>query len=65
MIGKKEKLERFKLESLKLDSFTEVGKSQAKLERTERSWKEPNEVGMFIKERIGGACESIFYRNKE
>ena len=29
----------------KLESSTEVGKSQAKLERTERSWKEPIEVG--------------------
>ena len=27
------------LESLKLESFAEVGKSQANLERTERSWK--------------------------
>ena len=34
-VGKNEKLER----------FAEVGKSQAKLERTERSWKEPSEVG--------------------
>ena len=33
------------MESLKLESFTEVGKSQAKLERTEQSWKEPSEVG--------------------
>ena len=46
--GKNEKLERFKLEILKLEGFAEVGKSQAKLERTERSWKEPNEVGKFI-----------------
>ena len=38
------KLESFKLESLKLESFAEVGKCQAKLERTERSWKEPIEV---------------------
>ena len=48
-VGKNEKLESFKLESLKfeslkfeslkLKSFAEVGKSQAKLERTERSWK--------------------------
>ena len=45
--GKKEKLESFKLESLKLESFDEVRKSQAKLERTERSWKEPFEVGKF------------------
>ena len=49
IVGKKEKLESFKLESLKLDSFAEVGKSEAKLERTERHWKEPNEVGKFIK----------------
>ena len=33
-VGKNEKLESFKLES-----FAEVGKSLAKLERTERSWK--------------------------
>ena len=38
-------LERFKLESLKLESFAEVGKSPAKLERTKLSWKEPIEVG--------------------
>ena len=44
-IGKNEKLESFKLESLKLESLAEVGKSKAKLERTERSWKEPIEVG--------------------
>ena len=44
-VGKNEKLESFKLESLKLESSTEVGKSQAKLERTERSWKEPIGVG--------------------
>ena len=39
-VGKDEKLE-----SPKLESFTEVGKSQAKLEITEQSWKEPIEVG--------------------
>ena len=33
------------LESYKLESLAEVGKSQAKLERTKRSWKEPSEVG--------------------
>ena len=44
-VGKNEKLESFKLESLKLESFVAIGKSQAKLERTERSWKEPIEVG--------------------
>ena len=44
-VGKNEKLESFKLESLKLESSAEVGKIQAKLERTERSWKEPIEVG--------------------
>ena len=44
-VGKNEKLESFKLESLKLESFAEVGKNRAKLERTERSWKEPSEVG--------------------
>ena len=37
--GKNEKLVSFKLESLELESFAEVGKSQARLERTERSWK--------------------------
>ena len=35
VVGKNEKLESFKLESLKLESFAEVGKSQAKLERTD------------------------------
>ena len=44
-VGKNEKLESFKLESLKLESCAEVGKNPAKLERTERSWKEPTEVG--------------------
>ena len=43
----KGKLESFKLESPKLESFAEVGKSQTKLERTERSWNEPMEVGKF------------------
>ena len=28
-----------------LESFAEVGKSEAKLEKSERSWKEPTEVG--------------------
>ena len=46
-VGKNEKLESFKLESLKLESLAEVGKSQTKLERTERSWKEPIEVEKF------------------
>ena len=45
--GKNEKLVSFKLESLELESFAEVGKSRAKLVRTERSWKEPIEVGNF------------------
>ena len=36
-----------KLECLKLASFAEVGKSHAKLERTERNWKELIEVGKF------------------
>ena len=45
VVGKNEKLESFKLESLKLESCAEVGKNPAKLERTERSWKEPTEVG--------------------
>ena len=39
------KLKSFNLESLKLESFAEVGKSQTKLERTKRSWEEPSEVG--------------------
>jgi len=30
---------------LKLESCAEVEKNPAKLERTERSWKEPTEVG--------------------
>ena len=38
-VGKNEKLESFKLESVQLESLAEVRKSQAKLERTERSWK--------------------------
>ena len=51
-VGKLEKLESFKLERLELEileleSFTEVGKSQAKLEITEQSWKEPIGVGKF------------------
>ena len=34
------------MESLKLESFAEVaGKSQAKLERTDWSWKKPSKVG--------------------
>ena len=41
VVGKSEKLESFKLESLKLECFAEVGKSKAKLKRTERSWEEP------------------------
>ena len=39
VVGKNEKLESFNLESLKLENFAQVGKSQAKLERTDRSWK--------------------------
>ena len=35
VVGKNEQLESLKLESLKLESFAEVGKSQAKLERTD------------------------------
>ena len=56
-VGNTEKLEIFRFSwkvprklgnnILKLEIFTEVGKSQAKLERTERSWKEPIEVGKF------------------
>ena len=47
-VGKNEKLECFKLESLKFESFAEVGKTQAKLEITERSWKEPSEVEKLL-----------------
>ena len=47
-LGKNEKLESFKFESLKLESLAEVGKSQAKLERTERSWKESSEIGKLL-----------------
>ena len=47
-VGKSEKLESFKLESLKLESFAEDGKSIAKLKRTERSLKEPTEVGKIL-----------------
>ena len=46
-VGKNEKLESFKMKSLKLESFAEDGKSQAKLERTEWSWKVRAEVGKF------------------
>ena len=38
-VGKNVKLESFKLESLKIIIFAEVGKSQAKLERIDWSWK--------------------------
>ena len=34
-VGKNEKFENFKLESLKLETLAEVGKSQAKLERND------------------------------
>ena len=44
-VGKNENLERFKLESLKLESFAEVGKNSVELERTRRRLKEPSEVG--------------------
>ena len=47
VVGKNEKLESFKLESPKLESFAEVGKIQAKLERTDRSRKTSFEVGKF------------------
>ena len=47
VVGKNETVESFELESLKLESFTEVGKNQVKLERTERSWKEPIKVEKF------------------
>ena len=48
VVGKNEKLGSFKLESLKLESLAEVRKSQAKLERAKRSWKEPIEVGKLL-----------------
>ena len=35
VVGKNEKVESYELESLKLESFTEVGKNQVKLERTD------------------------------
>ena len=54
-VGKRKKLESFKLESLKLERAkrswkepSEVGKNSAKLERTRRSWKEPSEVRKFL-----------------
>ena len=54
-VGKNEKLESFKLVSLKLESFclswkepSEVEKNRAKLERTQRSWKEPSKVGKLL-----------------
>ena len=53
-VGKNEKLESFKLESLKLKRAkrswkepSEVGKNRLKLERTERSWKASFEVRKF------------------
>ena len=49
-VGKNEKLESFKLESLKLESLP-------KLERTERSWKEPSEVG-----KNPAKLESFFFK---
>ena len=36
-----------KLESLKLESFGEVGKNQAKLEKAKRSWKVSSEIVKF------------------
>ena len=42
-VGKNEKLQ-----NLKLEKSAEVGKSQAKLERTDLSSKEPTEVGKFL-----------------
>ena len=42
VVGKNEKLE-----SLKLESFAEVGKNQTKLERAVPSWKASFEVGKF------------------
>ena len=53
-VGKNEKSESFKLESLKLESFflsckepSEVGNNPAKLERTNRSWKVSFEVEKY------------------
>ena len=61
VVGKNEKLESFKFESLKFESSlklerakrnwkepSEVGKNRLKLERTEQSWKDPSEVGKFL-----------------
>ena len=60
VVGKNEKLESFKFESLKFESSlklerakrnwkepSEVGKNRAKLERSERSWKVSFKVGTF------------------
>ena len=56
-------MESFKLENLNLESFAEVGKSEAKLERTEQSWKEPSEVGKLLLKlesfaEVGKFCRS-------
>ena len=55
VVGHNEKLESFKLASLKLERAKrnlkepgEVGKNSAKLERTRPSWKEPSEVRKFL-----------------
>ena len=45
VVGKNENLESFKMESLNSESFAEVGKNSAKIERTKRSCKEPGEIG--------------------
>ena len=47
-VGKNKELENLKLESSKFESFAEVGKTQEKLERTERSKKEPTEIGKLL-----------------
>ena len=53
VVGKNEKLESLKLDSPKLESFAEVGKSQAKFERTERNWKVSVQVGRIGRPRSG------------
>ena len=55
-VGKNEKLESPKLDSFaevgkslaKLESFGEVGKNRVELERTKRIWKEPSEVEKLL-----------------
>ena len=66
-IGKNEKLKSFKLENQKLESFAEKAKrkSQAKLERTEQSWKEPSEVGKLLLKLESSAAVGKFWLKLE